>query len=136
MSSFRNQFAQQKQEEQDDRQTMCRAHECPNRWSVSEGYLCGAHAWEPMDKWHGITDEQHRILAAKQGADRQTRFRPVSLMTVSQKKAAIAKLTELAKGGSRDPKRWAYTLRDRERNGEHLTSVQRQMWRDVISEHN
>lgn len=135
MSSFRNQFAQQKQEEHDDRANMCRAHECPNRWSVSEGYLCSAHAYAPMDKWHDITNEQCRLFAARQGADRQPRYRPVSLMTESQKRATIIKLSEFAKSGNRDPKLWAYKLRDRERNGEQLSGVQKQMWRAVLNEH-
>lgn len=134
MSSFRNQFAQQKQEEQDDRATMCRAHECPNRWSVSEGYLCGAHAWSPPEQWHDITNEQLRLFAARQGAEQQPRYRPVSMMTEGQRRAAIAKLSQIAKGTDRDHKAWAYRLRDRERNGEQLSAVQRQMWRDALKE--
>lgn len=135
MSSFRNQLATQRQQEQDDRQTMCRAHECPNRWSVSEGFLCGAHAWSPPEQWHDITSEQMRLFAARQGAERQPRYRPVSTMTEGQRRAAIAKLAEFAKGGVRDAKAWAYRLRDRERNGEQLSGVQRKMWREAIREH-
>lgn len=134
MSSFRNQLATQRQQEQDDRQTMCRAHECPNRWSVSEGFLCSAHAWSPPEKWHDITSEQLRLFAARQGAERQPHYRPVSTMTEAQRRAAIAKLADIAKGNNRDPKAWAYRLRDRERNGEQLSIVQRQMWRDVLGE--
>lgn len=133
--SFRNQLAQQRQEENDDRQNMCRAHECPNRWSVSEGYLCSAHAWSPMEKWHDITSRQYQAITARQGAEQQPRYRPVSIMTESQKRAAIERLTQLAKGGTKDPKAWAYSLRDKERNGEQLSGMQKQMWRAVINEH-
>lgn len=134
MSSFRNQLATQRKQETDERETMCRAQECPNRWSVSEGHLCSAHAWAPPEKWYDITNEQLRLFAARQGAEQQPRYRPVSVMTESQRKATIAKLAQIAKSGERDHKAWAYRLRDRERNGEQLSAVQRQMWRDVLKE--
>ncbi len=88
-----------------------------------------------MDKWGDITNEQLRLWAAKQGADSQPRYRPVSVMTEAQKRAAIAKLSELARSTDRDPKAWAYKLRDKERRGERLSAIQRSAWREVLHEH-
>jgi hypothetical protein len=33
----------------------------------------------------------------------------------------------------REPRQWAYDLQERERRGEHMSSVQKQMWREAIA---
>jgi hypothetical protein len=115
-----------------DRATMCKAHECPNRWSVSTSMLCGPHAWAPSHQWPAITDEQYRLLAKRQ--DGAPRYREVKPMTEAEKRAAIEKLKLLARTPD-DPKKWARRLKEREQSGERLSMVQQQMWREVLREH-
>ena len=51
------QKAQQAPEVQVD--TMCQAHECPNRWTVDNGKrLCSAHAWANFRDWDRITQRE------------------------------------------------------------------------------
>lgn len=117
-----------------DRKTMCTAHECPNKWSVAPQYLCGAHAWSDPRDWPRITDEQYRILAAKQNSPRQDggNARPVSRDEIQQ---ARNSLRAFVSGKGVDHKQWARRLKEREQSGERLTDIQRKMWRAALHEH-
>ena len=117
-----------------DRKTMCQAHECPNRWSVAPQHLCSAHAWSDPHEWPRITDEQYRLMAARQNAPKRDpgEARPVSREEIQRARDA---LRAFAAGQQSDPKGWAKRLRDRERAGEHLSDIQRKMWRGVLNEH-
>ena len=49
--------------------TMCQAHECPNRWTVDNGKrLCSAHAWAEYRNWENITKREW--AAYRQRGDR------------------------------------------------------------------
>jgi hypothetical protein len=48
-------------ESYEDRDLLCKAPGCPNRWSVSVGGgpgYCSAHAWAHPSRWSGITEQQ------------------------------------------------------------------------------
>ena len=117
-----------------DRKTMCQAHECPNRWSVAPQHLCSAHAWSEPHEWPRITDEQYRLMAARQNAPKREPgdARPVSREEIQRAREAIR---AFAAGQQSDPKGWAKRLKAREQAGEHLSDVQRKMWRAVLHEH-
>jgi len=115
---------------QDDRDLMCKAHECPNRWSVSSQMLCGAHAWaEPRD-WPSITNAQLQAFA-KRSAPVYTKL--VEPMSMEEKMQAIAKLSRLASGPT-DYKLWAKKLKAREVAGEVLSNLQQKAWRGALHE--
>lgn len=116
-----------------DRETMCKANECPNRWSVSTSMLCSAHAWAPLNHWPLITNEQYRLIAERQDNSAK-RYREVKPMTEAEKRAAIEKLKSLARTPD-DSKHWAKRLKEREQSGEHLSIVQQKIWREVLREH-
>lgn len=47
----------------DGQDLMCRAHGCPNRWSVTteaQRNLCSAHMWSEPHHWPRITEELQR----------------------------------------------------------------------------
>lgn len=121
-------------EAEQDRKTMCQAHECPNRWSVAPQYLCGAHAWQETRDWPAITDEQHRLLAARQNRRKPEPGynRPVSREEMQR---ARDSLRAFASGHQLDPKQWAKNLKAREKSGERLSDIQRKMWRAALHEH-
>ena len=49
--------------------TICQAHECPNRWTVDNGKrLCAAHAWANFRDWDRITS--HEWAAYRQRGDK------------------------------------------------------------------
>lgn len=48
----------------------CRAHGCPNRWTVDSAdagihKLCSAHAWAPAARWPQITAEQNEVVFSR-----------------------------------------------------------------------
>lgn len=101
---------------------MCRAHGCPNRWSVDiGGGLCSRHAWVEPAKWGEVTrsmtsESAFGVKEAREAADR-TRFEIV--------RKAYAKAREPAKA-------WAEALRDREESGERLSLYQKACWREAL----
>jgi len=112
----------------------CRARECPNNWSVSDGNLCSAHAFKEPKEWNAITDRELQIFAAKQKAP-TVQFRPVDIMTTAQKQSIIKNLMNVLKTtGSTDYKEWAIRLKSREQSGERLNSIQRAAWREALRE--
>jgi len=117
-----------------DRQTMCKAHECPNRWSVAPDMLCSAHAWSPPHMWPQITDEQHQHLAARSNRPQNTE--PARKVTREEVDRARQALKSFIRGNQLEPKQWARNLKDREQAGEHLSDVQRKMWRAALNERN
>lgn len=117
-----------------DRKTMCQAHECPNRWTVAPQHLCGAHAWADPREWPQITDQQYRLMAARQNRPKPEpgQVRPVSREEIQRARDA---LRAFASGHQADPKLWAKRLKAREMAGERLTDIQRKMWRVALHEH-
>lgn len=115
-----------------DRASQCTAHGCPNRWAVSEGHLCSAHAWSNTRDWPAITDAE--ITKAAQRSNRKaTPAQPARVVTDAEKRAAVEAFRSLARGGT-DPKYWAVKLKERELEGEQLSNIQRRMWREVLHE--
>lgn len=115
-----------------ERQMMCKAHECPNRWSVSPQMLCSAHAWSSVHLWPQITDEQHRHLAERSNRPHNTE--PARKVTREEVHRAREALKAFVRGNQLDPKQWARNLKAREQAGEHLSDVQRKMWRAALNE--
>jgi hypothetical protein len=115
-----------------ERANMCKAHECPNRWSVAPDMLCSAHAWSPMHLWPQITDEQHRHLASRSNRPQNTE--PPRKVTREEVNKARDGLKAFVRGNQLDPKQWARNLKAREQAGEHLSDVQRKMWRAALNE--
>ena len=111
---------------------MCAAVGCPNVWTVSNGRLCSAHAWSDPHAWPRITQEQ--IDAQTERALRNTidsqQPAPAPL-SLAQKAALIRRLRGLF-AAPRDPLGWADALRNRERDGEPLSAVQRAAWREAL----
>ena len=122
-----------------DREQMCHANGCPNRWAVDfgDGRLCSAHSRAARHLWPQITQEQ--IDAETERAwQRSQRVEPVPALPMSraEKRAALSRLAAVgAQLGRIKPRDWAYALRDREQSGERLTDLQRKAWRGVIGAH-
>lgn len=117
-----------------ERMNMCKAHECPNRWSVAPEMLCSAHAHSPPHMWPQITDEQHRHLAARSNRPQNTE--PARKVTREEVDRAREALKTFMRGNQTDSKQWARNLKAREQAGEHLSDVQRKMWRAALNERN
>ena len=115
-----------------ERESQCTAHGCPNRWSISEGRLCSAHAWSNAKDWPKITDAE--ITKAAQRSNRKaTPAAPARPVTEAEKRAAVESFRSLARGGT-DPKHWAAKLKQRELDGEHLSLIQKRFWREALHE--
>ena len=115
---------------QDDRDLMCKAHECPNRWSVSSQMLCGAHAWAEPKNWSMITTRELQAFARRSAP---VEPKPVEPMSMDEKMQAIANLTKLASAPT-DYKLWAKKLKAREMAGEVLSNLQQKAWRGALNE--
>jgi len=118
---------------QDDLDLMCRAYECPNRWSVSSQMLCGAHAWADPKNWSMITTRELQALARRSAPPPPPK--PVEPMSMEEKMQAIAKLRDLA-SPSTDYKLWARKLKARELTGEKLSNLLQKAWRGALNEQN
>ena len=114
-----------------EKSLMCRATECPQRWSVGPQNLCSAHAWADPKEWPAITDRLLREFS-KQTENRPEQDYPE--LSLSQKREILTSLSGVIKG-QKDHKAWAKRLRDREANGEHLSSIQKAAWREALREH-
>jgi hypothetical protein len=104
----------------------CTAFECPNRWSVDTGRkLCSAHAWSEPHEWAKITQGLYSaaIVKIKRHKD------PIKALTKQEKKEAIQRIQNLPLV---DSKKWAYKLKDREESGEHLSQLQKKIWRVAL----
>lgn len=109
---------------------MCQAHNCPNRWSVDIGHgkLCSAHAWaDPMD-WGMITGE----INSRRITGLTHREPPANNPIPLEEKLEILNIMRTLFKVPQDPKAWAHRLRERERNGETLSKVQRDAWREAL----
>ena len=115
-----------------ERASQCTAHGCPNRWAISEGRLCSAHAWSSVKDWPRITDEQI-TKAAQRSNRRAVPPSPAKPVTDAEKRAAVESFRSLARGGT-DPKHWAVKLKQREIEGEHLSLIQKRFWREALHE--
>lgn len=109
-----------------DRELMCHAEGCPNRWSVQrEGDrgLCSAHAWAKPALWPIITHEQQAALLQRRPApaEGETRRDPKRLAEV---------LSQLRQPS--DPRAWIERLQARERAGERLNQAQRETLRAAL----
>lgn len=60
---------------------------------------------------------------------------PIRPATSEARDQAVEALRHFAMtfGRNKDPRAWAYRLRDRENRGEHLTPFQRDAWREAIN---
>jgi hypothetical protein len=114
-----------------DRELMCRANECPNRWAVNcNGNLCSAHAWADPKDWASITDQELRKFANQQSPRPAL---PTKTLTMREKQETIKQIAALLKSPT-DLKAWAIRLRDKEAAGERLSSIQSKMWRGALRE--
>jgi hypothetical protein len=117
-----------------ERQLMCKAHECPNRWSVAPQMLCSAHAWSQPHLWPQITDEQYKKMAERQNQPQGAE--PANKVTQDEVEKARQALKNFMRGNQTDYRQWARNLKAREDAGEHLSNLQRKMWRAAINERN
>jgi|Laugrespbdmm15sn_2_1035079.scaffolds.fasta_scaffold149773_1 hypothetical protein len=129
--SFAKPFAKRDDDEGAYAALMCKAHECPNRWSVSSKMLCGAHAWAEPHNWSMITTRELQSFARRSAPPPPPK--PVEPMTMEQKMAVVAKLRDLA-SPSTDYKLWARKLKARELAGEKLSNLQQKAWRGALNE--
>jgi len=129
--SFAKPFIKRDDDEGGYAALMCKAHECPNRWSVSSSMLCSAHAWADPKKWAMITTGELHAFSRRSAPPPPPK--PVEPMTMEQKMEAVAKLKSLA-GASIDGKLWARKLKERELAGEVLSNLQQKAWRGVLRE--
>lgn len=117
----------------DDRDLMCRATGCPNKWSVDMGSkLCSAHAWAEPHQWPQITQEQQDHVIDRARRAGMLSAPPVQL-SKADKIAALQEMREVFRSKP-EPKAWAHALRDREQAGERLTPFQRTAWREVLEQ--
>jgi len=112
MTNAFRELAKQRAAPDDSRTLMCSAHGCPQRWSVDPGQLCSYHAWAETKDWPRITEDLFSM-----GPWELNPKKPVN--------------TTQYPG---DTKAWAKRLRDREQAGDHLSKLQRTMWREAIGE--
>lgn len=116
-----------------DKDLMCMAQGCPNRWTSDyQGKLCRWHAEAEHHLWPQITEEMnwHVTERAQQRGMPAIETEPLSF---EQKKAILARLADLPRHWAAiGPKAWAYRLRDREMAGEQLRSNQKTMWRAAL----
>lgn len=118
-------------DEATDRTSKCAARNCPNAWTVDAGHgrLCSWHAWSEPHLWPRITQEQldaQTTRALYAGAGRA----PGHPLTRADKNGILAALLGLhthAPG-----KAWAHELQQREKGGDRLSRMQREMWRCAV----
>lgn len=116
-----------------ERTFLCSATGCPNRWSVNFGRpLCSAHSKTDPHQWPQVTQEQldgetARALVAAAPKAQAT----VKHWSGAEKRGLLQQLRRVFVE-KRNPRAWAESLRDRERNSERLTQAQRQMWRAAL----
>jgi hypothetical protein len=105
---------------------MCKAHGCPNRWSVDlgGGGLCSRHAWVDPSKWGEVTREM--AVASSYG----TPAALVKAVSEAEKEQILRRLSEI--GSPSDPKLWAKALQEREKRGDRLTPFQKSAWREAL----
>lgn len=113
---------------------MCRAHDCPNPWTVSrEGHwpLCSHHAWVDKNEWPDITQRLiNRIAFAV-----EKRPEPVAHMTVADRAATIKRMRAMMTanmGDNKDHKAWAKRLHARHLAGEKIGHAQIAMYRQAL----
>lgn len=104
---------------------MCKARNCPNRWSVDfgSGGLCSRHAWADPSKWGEVTREMANEVPPSPAAQEVRR------LTQEEKVATLRRLMDITRNPSRV---WAEALREREKSGERLTSFQKACWREAL----
>lgn len=104
---------------------MCKAHGCPNRWSVDMGGggLCSKHAWVDPSKWGQMTRE----MASEASLGYPTAA--VRELTKNDKLEILRRLQDIGRNPS---KIWAEALREREKSGERLTPFQKSAWREAL----
>lgn len=110
-------------------QTMCQAHGCPHRWIINDakGKLCRWHHYaDPMD-WPGITSELRMGKTPVPGK----RSEHVVPMT-PERQRAMEELKNFMRGSNKMDRSWAKKLKEREEAGDHLSVVQKQLWRDAL----
>jgi hypothetical protein len=129
--SFAKPFVKRNDDEDGYAVLMCKAHECPNRWSVSSKMLCSAHAWADPKNWSMITTGELQAFARRSAPPPPPK--PVQEMTMEQKMEVVAKLRGLATA-SIDYKLWARKLKAREMAGEVLSNLQQKAWRGALNE--
>ena len=129
--SFAKPFVKRDDDEGGYAALMCKAHECPNRWSVSSKMLCGAHAWADPKTWEMITTGELQAFARRSWP--KPPAPEAEPMTNEQKMAVLKYLRDLS-APLNDPRAWAKKLKQREADGEILSMVQQKAWREVLRE--
>lgn len=109
-----------------ERGAMCRAHECPNRWTVGPACLCSAHAWADPDDWPMITVKQQKLLQQKQN-EKKENAKPSKLRSATpEEMQRIRQVLSGLKARNKDHKAWMHYWQERAKSGEPLTPMQRQ----------
>lgn len=120
-----------------DRQLLCSAHGCPNRWAVDagNGRLCSAHAWVGRHLWPQVTQEQQDAETDRARAAMNDPEPPAYVRRdPARLGAALAKLAQ-----QKDPMRGFRRLQWVEQNragrlpsGQQMTEFQRWAWRHAL----
>ena len=112
---------------------MCSAHGCPNRWSTSDGNLCRFHADADQHRWPEITQEQQwdETERARLRGESKPYAAP---LTRADKARIVARMRAMLHGlgSQKEPKAWAWRLRDRESEGGRIGETQRTAWRAAL----
>lgn len=123
--SLRKKFEESNAPQEGDRSLMCKAHGCPNRWSVDlgGGGMCSRHAWVDPSKWGQVTREMaSEASLGYPGTE-------VRELTRNDKLEILRRLQNIGRNPSRV---WAEALREREQSGERLTPFQKSAWREAL----
>lgn len=113
------------QQEDSRSSLMCKAHGCPNRWSVDlgGGGLCSRHAWVDPSKWGQVTREMSSEASLGYPSE------VVKELSQNEKLESLRRLQNI---GRNPGLVWAEALREREKSGERLTPFQRAAWKEAL----
>lgn len=109
----------------------CAAHTCPNPWSVDggKGRLCSAHAWSDPQEWPRVTASLVDALVRKN----EVLKKPLKVFTRQEQLDAVELLRKTFLFDA-DKKAWAKRLKQRELNGENISTYHRNLWREALRE--
>jgi hypothetical protein len=135
MSYFQAKQRAEQSKAPDSTELLCAAFDCPMEWTVDKGTrLCTYHAWAESREWPSITEwlKSRQITGELPTFSNIGKRYPAAYrdpLTEEQKRETIKRLKSGAKS---DPRAWAYKLRQLEEQGEKLSIIQKQMWRNAI----
>lgn len=129
MSFVKADLQSQSQDASDVDQSMCQAHGCPNRWSLSDnnGKLCRWHRYAEPQDWPTVTSQLRLGLAPKEPSAMRPRP-PLS----DERKRLLEEFRQMVRADKVLNNDWAYRLKAREEAGETLSLAQKELWRQAL----